>query len=598
MIVTSAVETLPAKNRANRRCKLRLPELLAVILVLAAPLAAKSWRVSDFHDSIDIAQDGSAVVTERISVAFVGEWHGIYRQIPIEYPGPNGTNYELYLHVLRVSDGEGGDLKYDSSISHGERNLKIFIPGAVDTTKTVEIAYEVRNGMRFFESHDEFYWNVTGNDWPVPIDHATAAVRFPDSATGSLSAQAFTGVYGSAERDASSKIVGPEANFETNNPLPMRGGLTIDVYIPKGILREPGAITRFFWFVGGNPVLFLPLVTLAVMFTLWWYKGRDPDPGMSVAPMYEPPPGISPAEAGTLLDDTIHPRDITSTMVDLAVRGYIKIEETEDKGLLFTHKDYVFHLLKPLSALTDQTLVPHERVMLENVFAGGQEARLSSLKNRFYTAVPIIRQDIMAALKNKGIYLLDPESANGYNVVAVFVILIPFGLFQYLGWANFFSSAPLLVASALTAALIWWLFARVMTAKTLKGSRVRIAVLGFQEFMNRVDGERLKLMPPTTFEKYLAYAMALGVEHHWAQAFAGIVKDPPTWYVGPGGYPGTAFNPIFFSSSMNSMATDMHQVFISAPRASSTGSGFGGGGFGGGGGFSGGGFGGGGGGAF
>ena len=115
--------------------------------------------------------------------------------------------------------------------------------------------------------------------------------------------------------------------------------------------------------------------------------------------------------------------------------------------------------------------------------------------------------------------------------------------------------------------------------------------------MNRVDAERLKRMPPTTFEKYLPYAMALGVEHHWAQAFAGIVKDPPQWYAGPGGsYPG-AFNPIFFSSSMHSMASDMHQVFVSAPRASSSGSGFGGGG-GGGGGFSGGGFGGGGGSAF
>ena len=118
--------------------------------------------------------------------------------------------------------------------------------------------------------------------------------------------------------------------------------------------------------------------------------------------------------------------------------------------------------------------------------------------------------------------------------------------------------------------------------------------------MNRVDGERLKKMPPTTFEKFLPYAMALGVEHHWAQAFVGIVKDPPSWYVTPGGYyAGMMFNPMFFSSSMHSMASDMHQVFVSAPRASSTGSGFGGAGFGGGGGgFSGGGFGGGGGSAF
>jgi uncharacterized membrane protein len=374
----------------------------------------------------------------------------------------------------------------------------------------------------------------------------------------------------------------------------MRGGLTIDVYIPSGILKEPSALTKFFWFLGGNPVVFLPLVTFCGMFALWWYKGRDPDAGMSVAPMYEPPPEISPAEAGTLLDDQIHPRDITSTMVDLAVRGYIKIEETAEKTLIFTHKDYVFHLLKPREQW-GADLVPHERVMLENVFAGGSETRLSSLKNRFYSAVPIIRQDIMSALKTKGIYLLDPESANGYSIGAAVAILIPFGLLQYLGWANFFNSAVLLIASLLISAIIWWLFARVMTAKTVKGARTRIAVLGFQEFMNRVDAERLKIMPPTTFEKFLPFAMALGVEHHWAQAFAGIVKDPPQWYVGPGG-PYVGFNPIFFSSSMHSMASDMHQVFVSAPRASSSGSGFDGGG--GGGGFSGGGFGGGGGSAF
>jgi len=574
--------------------------LLALIFCGASRAAqAKSWRVTDFQDTIAVARDGSAVVTERITLGFVGRWNGIHRTIPIEYPGPNGTNYELYLKVISVTDGQGGTLKYDSSVANGARDLKIYIPGAVDTTRVVEISYEVRNGTRFFKDYDEFYWNVTGNDWPVPIDHAAATVRFPDYAAGSLRAQAFTGVYGSREHDATANLEGAEAEFATTNPLPMRGGLTIDVYIAKDILQEPSAIRRFWWLVGGNPVLFLPLVTLAVMFGLWWMKGRDPDPGMSVAPMYEPPEGMSPAEAGTLLDDSIHPRDITSTIIDLAVRGYVKIEEVADKGLVFTHKDYIFHLVKPLPKVGDPNVAPHERVMLVNIFAEGSDTRLSSLKNRFYTAVPVIRKDIMAELRNKGLYLLDPESANGYSVAAAIAILIPFAILQYMGWADFLNSISLLVVCVPVSALIWWLFARVMTAKTVKGGRVRIAVLGFQEFMNRVDAERLKQMPPTTFERYLAYAMALGVEHHWAQAFSGIVKDPPSWYVGPGGYAtGMLFNPIIFSSAMSGMATDMHQVFVSAPRASSTGSGFGGGGFGGGGGFSGGGFGGGGGGAF
>lgn len=572
--------------------------LFLTVIFVAAPAAAKSWRVSNFQDTITVNQDGSALVHETITLVFVGEWHGIHRTIPVEYPGPNGTNYELFVKVIGVTDGNGGKLKYDSSTSGEYRDLKIYIPDAVNATRTVEIDYRVRNGTRFFDQYDEFYWNVTGNDWPVPIDHASATVRLPDAASGSLRAQAFTGVYGSTERNATSNVDGATANFETGNPLPMRGGLTIDVYIPKGVLKQPGPLTRFFWFVGSNPAVFFPVVTFIAMFGLWWYAGRDPDPGISVAPMYEPPAGVTPAEAGTLLDDRIHPRDITSTIVDLAVRGFIKIEETDDKGLIFHHKDYIFHLLR--NRQDWQSLAPHERVMMENIFVGEvPDTRLSSLKNRFYTAVPVIRTDIMSALKQKGIYTLDPESANGYSIAAAVGILVAFAGIQIAGWADFLSSVPLVAICILIAAIIWFLFARVMTAKTLKGAQTHIAVLGFQEFMNRVDGERLKTMPSNTFEKFLPYAMALGVEHHWAQAFAGIVQNPPSWYAAPGGYGyGMGFNPILFSSSMHGMATDMHQVFVSAPRASSSGSGWGGGGGFGGGGFSGGGFGGGGGSAF
>ena len=161
---------------------------------------------------------------------------------------------------------------------------------------------------------------------------------------------------------------------------------------------------------------------------------------------------------------------------------------------------------------------------------------------------------------------------------------------------NLFDSAWLAVISIAVAVVIVWLFARQMTCKTVLGARTRIEILGFQEFMDRVDRDRIQRMPPDTFEKYLPYAMALGVEHHWAQAFAGIVQQPPSWYAGPTG--GGMFNPVFFSSNMHSMAQTAHEAFVAAPRASSTGSGWGGGGFGGGGGFSGGGFGGGGGGAF
>jgi hypothetical protein len=584
---------------AHTRCELIVCLFLLLSLTASAAAQARSWRVTDFNDTISIAPDGTALVSEKITLAFVGQWHGIHRTIPVEYPGPQGTNYTLFLKIINVTDENGSRLKYDSSKSGTSRDLKIYIPDAVDTTRVVNIDYSVRNGVRFFgsnnDSYAEFYWNVTGNDWPVPIDHASAFVTLPENAAAGLRAQAFTGAYGSKESEVSAEVKGSDVVFETTRALRMRAGLTIDIYVPQGVIKPPSALAKLFWFLGGNPIVFLPLLTFAVMLGLWYSVGRDPDPGVSVAPQYEPPQGMSPAEAGTLIDDTIHPRDITSTIIDLAVRGYIKIEEKIDTFLLFHHKDYLFTLLKPREQWGSE-LAPHERVMLENIFLSGTGTRLSDLKNRFYIAIPVVREDIMSALKSKGIYTLDPESANGYSIVAGVVIAVLVIGVQIMGWMNLFYSIPLVIGSVLVSALIWWLFARQMTAKTVAGARTRIAVLGFQEFMNRVDSDRIKRMPPDTFEKFLPYAMALGVEHHWAQAFDGIIKDPPSWYVSPNGYVG--FSPLFFSSSMHSMASDMHQVFVSAPRASSGGSGFSSGGGFSGGGFSGGGFGGGGGSAF
>jgi uncharacterized membrane protein len=161
-----------------------------------------------------------------------------------------------------------------------------------------------------------------------------------------------------------------------------------------------------------------------------------------------------------------------------------------------------------------------------------------------------------------------------------------------------FLRAPVMLGIAAVLALVPVLvFGRRMSAKTLKGMRALIGVQGFKEFMMRVDGDRLRKFPPDTFEKYLPFAMALGVESHWAKAFEGIIQNPPNWYVGSN--PGMMFNPILFTANMGHMTNSAYEAFTAAPQASASGSGFSGG-FGGGGGgdFSGGGFGGGGGDAF
>jgi hypothetical protein len=171
-------------------------------------------------------------------------------------------------------------------------------------------------------------------------------VTLPENAAGGLRAQAFTGAYGSKQSDATAEVKGADVLSETTRPLPMRGGLTIDIYVPQGVLKPPSALTKLGLVSGQQSHPFsAPVHAARDVYTLV-FRGTRSRPGVSVAPQYEPPKGMCPAEAGTLLDDTIHPRDITSTIVDLAVRGYIKIEEKVDTFLVFHHKDYLFHLVE------------------------------------------------------------------------------------------------------------------------------------------------------------------------------------------------------------------------------------------------------------
>jgi uncharacterized membrane protein len=559
--------------------------------VAALPALARSYRISNFNSVIHVEDDGTARIQEQITFVFSGTFQGIYRDIPVDYPGPAGSNYRIFVKIGDITDESGDKLKFEKSTKDGYLKLKVYVPGAVNATKTVNIAYSISDATRFFEQYDEFYWNVTGNDWLVPIEHASATVYFPPDANGKLRAQAFEGIYGSSEHGKAT-VEGSTASFENNSPLPMRGGLSLDVSIEKGVLHRPGALARFSRFVGSNPILTLPLWAFAVMFPLWWLKGRDPDPGISVAPMYEPPEKLGPAEVGTLIDDSGDPRDITSVLVDLAVRGYVKIVETEHKGFLSTTKDYEFHLLKGPSYWND--LTDYERAMLTQVFGGGEVTLLSNLRNHFYTALPMIKSEIMAALKQKGMYTVDPESAMGYWGMGAVLVALPYVILQWTGIVDFLNSTPILIGSGLAALAVVIILGRLLTATSLKGARTRVQILGFQEFMNRVDADRLKRMPPDTFEKFLPYAMALGVEHRWAKAFEGIIQNPPSWYQGYG--TGPNFSTFYFVNSLGSMTQTASSTFVSAPRARSGGSGWGGGG--GGGGFSGGGFGGGGGGAF
>ena len=567
---------------------------LAVFSLFASAASARELRIEKFDSEIVVSPKGTIDVTETIQVQFIGSWNGLYREIPVEYVTPQGLNYTLFLNVKGVTDENGHALKFESSRERHYRKLKIYVPGARDVRKTLVIAYSVSDALRFFEDHDELYWNVTGDEWDVPVQAASARVVLPEGTTG-IRVNVFTGAYRSRAQEADFEIVGNGVEVRRRQPLGYHEGLTIAVAFDKGLVHEPTALDKAALFLRSNWPFGLPVIVFVLMFYLWWTRGRDPRL-RPIAAQYEPPDQLTPGEAGTLVDNSADMRDITSTIVDLAVRGYLMIEEHQkDRMLGLIHdKDYNFILRKDRAEWAK--LKPHEQVLLNGIFSSGtvgETVSMSSLENRFYTSLPGIKNSIFASLVTHGYYRRRPDSVRAAYigigvVIGVLSIWVGSAVASSLGMAPF-----TFIIAAVVSAIVICAFGWFMPAHTEQGARALEGVLGFEDFLSHVESDRFNRMikTPQMFEKFLPYAMALGVEKNWSKAFQGIMTQPPDWY--RGSY-GPNFYPLMFTSDLSTMSSHASTVMASAPR-SSGGSGFGGGG---GGGSSGGGFGGGGGGGF
>ena len=561
------------------------PCLLALIttLFLVAPTTqARDLTIQRFDETVTINPNGTIEVTEIIEARFTGFWHGIYRTIPVEYDTPQHLNYSLLLEPLSVTDDDGHALKFEQKREGRYLKFKITVPDAQDTTKTVLLHYRILNAIRFFDDHDELYWNVTGGEWDAPIRSASAKIELPDGVTG-LHAIAFTGAYGSRESDAQVETTGNIVQVKANHPLSYREGLTVVAGWDKGFVHPPSTAAKIALFFRSNWPLFLPVVAFFIMLWLWWTRGRDPERG-SVAVQYEPPDKLTPGECGTLVDNEAAMRDITATLVDLAVKGYLTIEQKDESHLLgLTHsKEYIFHLKRPPTEWS--AVRPHELEMLSALFDDGSvtSVKLSDLQNHFYTHLPAIRSRIFDALMADGYYLHRPDTVRqGYigGGIVIGILLFVFG--GALGAATGVAHLTWIIAAILTAAVIC-IFGWFMPARTLTGARTFEKVLGFEQFLERVESDRLEriVKTPEMFERFLPYAMALRCEKKWVAAFAGIAMQPPQWYSGPYG---SGFVPYMFVNDLNVMSAQASNVMASAPRSSSGGSGFGGGGFSGGG---------------
>jgi predicted membrane protein DUF2207 len=565
---------------------------LAVFLtVLPAFAAVRQLVIQHFDDEVAVGEDGTIDVTETIEARFSGEnWHGLYRMIPTEYTDPEGLNYTLSIDHITVTDSDGHSLKYEQRREGRYTKFKIYISNAGDSTHTVILHYRVLDAIRFFEDHDELYWNVTGNDWEVPIEFASAHIALPAGVTG-LHAVAYTGATGSRAQDAVVEVHDNFIDVHTARPLSFHQGLTAVVGFDKNFVHQPSGAAKFIQFLRSNTPLLIPIGVFFVMFWLWWTRGRGPE-RQAIAVQYEPPDKLTPGECGTLVDNEAAMRDITATLVDQAVKGYLTIEQRDESHLLgLSHsKEYIFHLKK--SPAEWGAARAHEQQMLAALFGNGAttDVKLSDLQNHFYKQIPGIRDSIFEALMTDNYYLHRPDTVRqGYIGAGLAIGFLTVAGNVVLARATGIASATWVIAGIATGLVICG-FGYFMSARTVTGQRALEKVLGFEDFLGRTQKDQIDRLQttPELFEKYLPYAMALHVEKKWVQVFSGIAMQPPSWY--QGSY-GGGFMPYLLVNDLNMMSTQAGTTMASSPR-SSGGSGFGGGGM------SGGGFGGGGGGGF
>lgn len=548
-------------------------------------------KIDEFNVNISLVQDSSFVVTEEIVYNFGSEQrHGIHRDIPYSYQR-SGSKYNVRFKVLSVVNEEGKAWPYTVRKLGGKMKVKIgdsevYVTGI----KTYRLTYEVKRAINYFDDHDELYWNVTGDEWLVSITSATATITLPRAVKeDDIQLACYTGSFGSTDQVCSSEIVSDtEISFTTDDKLFTYEGLTIIIGLPKGVLIKPGTWQQVQWFLIDNWSIAIPIIVLFSMFYLWYSRGRDPRVRSTVIPYYEPPDKMPVGELGTIIDEKADLKDISATIIQLAIKGYLKIKEIEKKKLFGKDRDYELIKLKE----ADKHLQEYEKKIFKGMFDVGKTRTVSSMKNKFYVHLKKIKKALYELVVLDGYFFTNPEKVRQkYAILAALVI--PIGVIILFVLGNVVAG----ISTAL-AGVIAIVFSRYMPRKTKKGAEAHKQILGFKWFLSVTETERLKFhnapaKSPKEFEEFLPYAMVLEVEKEWADQFKDMYVTPPEWYEGR---PGTAFGAWYLASSLGLMSSNINSAMVTAPRGTST-AGFGGSGFGGGG-FSGGGFGGGGGGSW
>ncbi len=301
-----------------------------MVFLPLAPARAEE-RITDFDVAVEVEKDGDILVTEKIAVVSEGYQiqRGIFRDLPRTYL--KGAMTLPYVYDVKSVIRDGKNEPYAVEKDGNAFRIRI---GDADVflengRHAYEIAYAVKNQVRYFGDYDEVYWNATGNYWAFPIDHARARVSLPGGA-GAVQTAGYTGRLGDTDQFFSYKFEGGAHVFEATRPFDPGEGMTVAVGFAKGVVDPPSAAdARSEWWAANASLVILGGAALAIgafYFLMWMRIGRDPAKGPVFA-RYEPPKGHSPAAVHHVYHRGLKGHEaFIATLINLAIRRRIKIE--------------------------------------------------------------------------------------------------------------------------------------------------------------------------------------------------------------------------------------------------------------------------------
>lgn len=606
----------------------RLKVVMAGVVLVAFPALAAE-RIRDFNSRIEVAADGQLTVTETIKVKAGGPQlkvkregrqtkfdvegpqikHGIYRDFPTLYDA-GLFRKEVPFEVVSVKRDGRTDGWHTEPLSNG---LRLYIgkrdvllgPGEY----SYELTYRTANQIGFFDDHDELYWNATGNDWAFPIDKASATVVLPAGvARGRITHKAYTGPKGSRARDYQSRVDEQgRVHFETTDPLTRGEGLTIVVGWPKGIVCAPTSEERFAAFLRANTHVIIGgggiLLIGAYLVIVWMMVGRDPQKG-PVTARSEPPEDISPAAARYLVRMGFDKKCFTSALVNMAVKGYVTIDENDGD---FTVRR---------GSASEDVLDPEEKALKKTLAERFKGRHFHT--NTLYI-LPAVLLSIAVVLgaglsSSRGGEAEAPSEAEAFLLMCVMCVwfsfwtlicyallserravsasLLFFATWGFGAWMFTLISSIFMLPLLMAVGTLNVLFPFLLKAPTREGRRVMDAIEGFRRYLAPAEEARMTLdrgeRSEELFERYLPYSLALDVEDAWAESLESALGRAtaqrgysPRWYHGR---PWDTMGPHGFCSTLGSSLQTAVSSSSTAPGSNSGSGGSSGGGGGGGGG--------------